>query len=40
MKLQVLVLQVLDFIIKETPAHMFSCEFIEMSKNTIFMEHL
>ena len=26
--------------VKETPAHMFSCEFIEMFKNTIFMEHL
>ena len=25
---------------KETVAHMFSCEFCEMSENTFFREHL
>ena len=29
-----------DFIKKETPAQVFSCEFGEISKNTLFTEHL
>ena len=29
-----------NFIEKETPAQVFSCEFCEISKNTFFAEHL
>ena len=29
-----------NFIKKETLAHVFSCEFCEISKNTFFTEHL
>ena len=29
-----------NFIKKETLAHVFSCEFCEISKNTSFTEHL
>ena len=29
-----------NFVKKETLAHLFSCEFCEISKNTFFTEHL
>ena len=29
-----------NFLKKETPAQVFSCEFCEISKNTFFAEHL
>ena len=29
-----------NFIKKETPTQVFSCEFCEISKNTFFTEHL